>query len=117
MKRLKRTKGVLVAVVLVAAACCMLTAQQPVKPTLYLIATPHLESQWNWTVQDTIRELLPKTFLDNSALLEKSEVLKITFESAIHYMWLKEYYPELWPRLQAYVTSARWIPAGSWIAS
>ena len=30
------------------------------KTTLYLIATAHLDSQWNWTVQDSIRDYVPE---------------------------------------------------------
>ena len=36
----------------------------PRKPILYVIATAHLDSQWNWTVQDTIRDFVPKTFAE-----------------------------------------------------
>jgi hypothetical protein len=31
------------------------------KPVLYVIGTAHLDSQWNWTVQDTIRQYLGVT--------------------------------------------------------
>ena len=44
---------------------------QSAKTTLYLIATAHLDSQWNWTVQDTIRDHVPKTFHTNFAFFEK----------------------------------------------
>src|SRR5215470_19624084 len=41
------------------------------KPRLYVIATSHLDSQWNWTVQDTIREFVPNTFFQNFRRFEK----------------------------------------------
>jgi hypothetical protein len=28
----------------------------PQKPVVYFVSTAHLDTQWNWTVQDSIRE-------------------------------------------------------------
>ncbi|HEX6976392.1 MAG TPA: glycoside hydrolase family 38 C-terminal domain-containing protein, partial [Vicinamibacterales bacterium] len=85
------------------------------RSTLYLIATAHLDSQWNWTVQDTIREFVPNTFRTNIAFFKKYPNYKFSWEGAIHYMWFKEYYPEEWPEVQKYVAEDRWRLAGSWI--
>jgi alpha-mannosidase len=88
---------------------------QAARTTLYLVATAHLDTQWNWTVQDTIRDHIPKTFHTNFALFEKYPNYKFSFEGAIHYMWFKEYHPDEWPKLQQYVKADRWQLAGSWI--
>ena len=86
-----------------------------VKPTLYVTATAHLDSQWNWTVQDTIRQFVPSTFYTNFRDLERYPNYTFSYEGVIHYMWFKEYHPEDWPTLQKYVASGRWRLAGSWI--
>jgi alpha-mannosidase len=85
------------------------------KPVLYVVATSHLDSQWNWTVQDSIREFVPATFFQNFERFKKYPDYTFTYEGAIHYMWFKEYYPEAWPTLQKYVAEGRWRIAGSWI--
>jgi alpha-mannosidase len=85
------------------------------KPRLYVIATSHLDSQWNWTVQDTIREFVPNTFFQNFKRFEKYPDYTFNYEGAIHYMWFKEYHPEAWPAVQKYVAAGRWQLAGSWI--
>jgi alpha-mannosidase len=85
------------------------------KPVLYLVATAHLDTQWNWTVQDSIRQFVPATFFDNFKLFERFPHYVFTFEGAIHYMWFKEYHPEAWATLQKYVAGDRWRLAGSWI--
>ncbi|MBZ5498622.1 MAG: alpha-mannosidase [Acidobacteriia bacterium] len=90
-------------------------AGQPMKPVLYLIATAHLDSQWNWTVQDTIRQFVPDTFFTNFKYFEQYPHYAFTFEGPIHYMWFKEYYPEQWPTVQKYVADGRWRLAGSWL--
>src|SRR5262249_5480179 len=88
---------------------------QTVKPVIYAIGTAHLDTQWNWTVQDTIRLFLPATLLENFKLFEKYPHYVFNYEGAIHYMWFKEYYPEAWAKLQKYVADGRWRLSGSWI--
>jgi alpha-mannosidase len=85
------------------------------KPVLYVVGTSHLDSQWNWTVQDTIREFVPNTFFENFKRFERYPNYKFNYEGAIHYMWFKEYHPEAWPTLKNYVASGRWQLSGSWI--
>ena len=62
-----------------------------------MIATSHLDSQWNWTVQDSIRRFVPATFFENFDRFETFPDYVFSYEGAIHYMWFKEYYPEAWP--------------------
>ena len=64
------------------------------KPVLYVVGTSHLDSQWNWTVQDSIRSFVPATFLENFKRFEKYPNYTFAYEGAIHYMWFKEYFPE-----------------------
>lgn len=85
------------------------------RPTLYVVATSHLDSQWNWTVQDSIRRYVPATFFENFDRFEKYPNYVFSYEGAIHYMWFKEYYPEGWARVQKYVQQGRWKVAGNWI--
>ena len=37
-------------------------AKEDPKPRLYMVATSPMDSQWNWTVQETIREFVPNSF-------------------------------------------------------
>jgi alpha-mannosidase len=85
------------------------------KPILYLVATAHLDTQWNWTVQDTIRQFIPNTFHTNFKYIDQYPHYTFNYEGAIHYMWFKEYHPDEWATLQKHVASGRWRLAGSWI--
>src|SRR5687768_8371730 len=87
----------------------------PGQKTTYVVSTAHLDSQWNWTVQDTIRDFIPKTFFTNFELFEKYPNYVFNWEGAIHYMWFKEYHPEEWVRLQKYVANGRWRLSGAWV--
>jgi alpha-mannosidase len=85
------------------------------KPVLYVVATSHLDSQWNWTVQDSIRRFVPATFRENFDRFDRFPSYVFSYEGAIHYMWFKEYFPDEWARLQRYVAQDRWRVAGNWI--
>jgi alpha-mannosidase len=105
----------LIAAALVAASARVHTQSPSPKPVLYVVATSHLDSQWNWTVQDSIRQFVPATFRENFDRFEKFPDYVFSYEGAIHYMWFKEYYPQEWARLQQYVAQGRWRVAGNWI--
>ena len=109
---------ILAAAIVVTGSSAPIRSQQSrneSKTRLYVIATSHLDSQWNWTVQDTIREFVPNTFFENFKRFEKYPDYTFNYEGAIHYMWFKEYHPEAWPTVQRYVADGRWRLAGSWI--
>src|SRR6266545_241885 len=61
------------------------------KPVLYVVGTSHLDSQWNWTVQDSIRQFIPNTFFENFKRFEQYPGYTFNYEGAIHYIWFKEY--------------------------
>jgi alpha-mannosidase len=109
-------------IIATVAVLCLSTllvkAQPPTqdpKPVLYVVGTSHLDSQWNWTVQDSIRQFVPNTFFENFRRFEQYPNYTFNYEGAIHYMWFKEYHPESWSTLQKYVADGRWRISGSWI--
>ncbi|MFV0468088.1 MAG: glycoside hydrolase family 38 C-terminal domain-containing protein [Dysgonomonas sp.] len=80
--------------------------------SLHFISTSHLDTQWNWDVKTTINEYIPNTMLQNFALLEKYPTFQFNFEAAIHYKWMKEYYPDQYNKLKQYVQDQRWHLSG-----
>ena len=93
-----------------------LTAQEP-EGTVYMAANAHLDTQWLWTVQQVIGEFIPNTFYQNFKLLEDYPDYKFSFEGAVKYAWIKEYYPEAYEKIKQYVAEGRWYPAGGWDAN
>jgi len=85
------------------------------QPTLYVVGTAHLDTQWRWTVRDVIREYLPATLRENFALFESHPRYRFSFEGAFRYALIKEYYPDDYARMRDYIASDRWHVAGSWI--
>ena len=82
---------------------------------LDVVATSHLDTQWRWTIRQTIDEYLPNTLRDNFALFEKYPGYRFSFEGAFRYLLAREYYPEEYARLKGYIADGRWCVAGSWV--
>lgn len=87
-------------------------------PTVYMVSNAHFDTQWRWTVQQSINEYVHNTLVQNFALLDKYPDYKFSFEGAIKYAWAKEYYPDLYEKLKGYIASGRWhISGASWDAN
>ena len=82
------------------------------RPRLLVVATVHLDTQWRWTIQDTIRDFLPRTLSENFALFDSHPHYVLGFEGAFRYMLAEEYYPEAFEELERRCREGRWRPAG-----
>ena len=83
------------------------------KKKLYVVANAHLDTQWNWTIQETIREYVKNTLVYNFELMDKYPHYRMNFEGAFRYKLAKEYYPDLYEKLKGYIAEGRWNVAGS----
>lgn len=82
---------------------------------LYIVATAHLDDQWNWTIQDTINSYIPNTLHQNFAYFTNANYTNYTFsfEEAWRYQLIDEYYPSDFATLTNYIAQGRWRVAGS----
>ncbi|MCB2211614.1 chitobiase/beta-hexosaminidase C-terminal domain-containing protein [bacterium] len=83
--------------------------------TLYVVGTSHLDTQWRWTIQETINEYLPATLRENFALFDQFPDYTFSFEGSFRYRLMQEYYPADFERLQEYMKQDRWRVCGSWV--
>ena len=83
------------------------------RPTAYLVSDAHLDTQWNWDVQATIKSHIWNTMVQNFRLFEQYPDYIFNFEGAIKYAWMKEYYPAQYEQLKKYIADGRWHIAGS----
>lgn len=81
--------------------------------TIYMVANSHLDTVWSWDLEETIGELIPRTFQENFELIDKYPEYQFNFEGAYRYQLLEEYYPELFEKLKKYIDSGNWNVAGS----
>lgn len=83
------------------------------EPTLFVVGYAHLDTEWRWDFETTIREYLPKTLRENFALFEKYPSYVFNFSGANRYRMIQEYYPAEYRKLKEYVAAGRWFPSGS----
>lgn len=83
------------------------------KGKAYLVSNAHFDSQWNWDVQRSISEFIPKTLDQNLMLLEKYPNYIFNFEGGIKYAWMKEYFPHQYELIKKYIDEGRWHVTGS----
>ena len=83
------------------------------KGVLYCVGYAHLDTQWRWDYPTTIGEYLKATLDDNFTRFERYPGYVFNFTGAHRYALMKEYYPERYERLKAYVAADRWFVSGS----
>ena len=88
---------------LLVLLCLAASASSQERPKAYLVGGAHFDSQWNWDVQTSIAEYIPKTIERNLLLFEKYPDYIFNFEGGVKYAWMKEYYPQYWQQIKHYV--------------
>lgn len=83
------------------------------RPRLDVVALSHLDTQWRWTVRDTVERFLPATVAANERLFERFPSYVLSFEGSYRYQLLAEHHPEAFARVRARVAEGRWHPAGA----
>lgn len=106
---------ILLSCLLAAGVFGQAASDQTPQRKLGVVGTAHLDTQWRWTIRNTIDEFIPNTLHDNFKLFELYPDYVFSFEGAFRYMLAKEYYPEDYARLKEYVAAGRWRVAGSWV--
>lgn len=121
MKRMLASKSRLIAgAVLLTVASGPVSAQtaSPKKAKAYMVADAHLDTQWNWDIQTTIKEYVWNTLNQNLFLLNQYPDYIFNFEGGVKYAWMKEYYPREYELMKAFVKKGRWHVSGaSWDAT
>jgi alpha-mannosidase len=114
-------KVILVTIALLLGSCVWVGAQTnpqaggQKKRNLNVVATAHLDTQWRWTIQNTINEYVPATFRNNFKLMQQYPDYVFSFEGAFKYMLLKEYYPDEYRKLKPFIDNGQWRLAGGWV--
>ena len=97
----------------ILAFVCFAGSAQEEKPTVYMVANAHWDTQWNWDIRKSIDEFLPNTLKQNFKLMEQYPDYIFNLEGADKYAMAKEYMPELYEKLREYVKAGRWHVSGS----
>jgi len=80
---------------------------------LYTVAYSHLDTEWNWDYPTTINEYIKNIMTENFHLFEKYPEYVFSFTGSRRYEMMKEYYPDLYPKVKDYIRQGRWFVSGS----
>ncbi len=80
---------------------------------LYTVGYSHLDSEWLWDYPATINLNIKNTMEENFYLLDKYPDYVFNFTGSRRYQMMKEYYPDLYPKVIEYVKQGRWHVSGS----
>ncbi len=80
---------------------------------LYTVGYAHLDTEWNWDYPATINIYIKNMLTENFHLFELYPDYTFNFTGSRRYHFMKEYYPELFKKLQGYIKQGRWHVAGS----
>jgi alpha-mannosidase len=77
----------------------------------------HIDSAWLWPVRETIRKCA-RTFSNVVALMDEYPDFVFSCSSAQQLAWIKEFYPELFIRIQEKAKAGQFMPVGGmWVES
>ena len=81
--------------------------------TLVLLPISHLDTQWRWTVRETVARFLPQTLRDNAAAFARFPAYRVNFDGAFRYALLQEHHAADFAELRRHVDTGRWQVAGA----
>ena len=103
---MKKQIAVLVSALLMGGGTYAQNGAQAQKPKAYMVSDAHLDTQWNWDIQTTIKDYVWNTISQNLFLLKQ------------YPEWMKEYYPAQYEEMKKFIESGRWhISGASWDAT
>ena len=75
----------------------------------------HLDIAWLWTTNELTRKTA-RTFANTLALMDAYPDFRFTQSQAAVYWFIREYYPELYPRIKEKVKNGQWeIVGNAWV--
>ncbi|RCX08166.1 alpha-mannosidase [Anaerobacterium chartisolvens] len=113
MKKTKQYIAAFLIIMIMIMSSSPVLAASVQKPKLYVTATAHLDTMWNWPIDSSIKQYLPNTLNSNFLLMDKYPNYKFNFEGAFRYQLIKEYYPDLYEKMKQYIQAGRWHTTGA----
>lgn len=80
---------------------------------LHLLCNAHLDPMWQWEWPEGAAEAV-STFRVAADFCEEFEGFVFNHNEALLYMWIEEYEPELFARIQKLVREGKWHIMGGW---
>ena len=117
-KRMRKNIALVAFAFLLSGSVYAQNVASPEKSKAYIVSNAHLDTQWNWDIQTTIKEYVWNTINQNLMLLKQYPNYVFNFEGGAKYAWMKEYFPIQYEEVMKYIKTGRWHVSGaSWDAT
>ncbi|MGN1201889.1 MAG: alpha-mannosidase, partial [Eubacterium sp.] len=84
-------------------------------PQVSIIGHSHMDTAWLWHIDETIKKCA-RTYSNQISLMEQYPEYKFIQSSSCHSNMIREYYPELFKKIQDKVSQGRYEPNGAvWV--
>lgn len=80
-------------------------------PYVGLIGHSHMDTAWLWPVSETVRKCA-RTYANALAMMEQYPEYTFIQSAPLHGEWMRDYYPDIFRRMQERVKEGRWEPNG-----
>lgn len=82
---------------------------------IYLIGYSHIDTAWKWRWRETVEVMKDTTNIVLNFMEEYPEFI-FAQSAAQHYLWMEEYYPEIFQKIKERVKEKRWeVVGGMWV--
>jgi alpha-mannosidase len=85
------------------------------RPRIHVVAVSHLDTQWRWTIRDTLVRHLPATLAENFRRFEEFPNYVVAFDGSFRYRLIEETAPESFAELRRWVAAGRFTLAGAFV--
>jgi len=80
--------------------------------TGHLVGHAHIDLQWLWTWDETVKKIIPETFGQAVKFLQEFPAFTFSQSSAALYAATQEYHPNLFADIRRYAADGRWEAVG-----
>lgn len=80
--------------------------------TGHLVGHAHIDFQWLWPWDETVRQIIPDTFGQAVKFMQEFPEFTFSQSSAGLYFATEQHHPELFEQMQEYAKQGRWEPVG-----
>jgi alpha-mannosidase len=82
---------------------------------IYLIGYSHIDTAWKWPWRETVEVMKDTSNIVLNFMNEYPDFI-FTQSAAQHYLWMEEYYPEVFQKIKEKIKERRWdVVGGMWV--
>jgi len=84
--------------------------------TVYMEGNAHIDTSWLWSTSTTVNKYVPDTYNKAVRLMDANSDYTFNSPAALHHLWTKQFYPDLFTKIKSKVSNGQWnLVGGQWV--